>query len=123
MTVSTSALHVDVSRCLAPPLQALLCLSCLRLASWQAVSHGPGTRQLYARPLSCYPAQVSVCCLVSLLFVVLGKPQGPGQCPARVDFTSCCSVSEEETQMPANELTQPARQVLRCDTRQVRSAA
>ena len=62
------------------------------------------------------PLPVSpVCCLVSLLFVVLGKPQGPGQCPAHVDFTRCCSVSEEETQMPANELTHPARQALMCD--------
>lgn len=56
-----------------------------------------------------------MCCLVALLFVVLGKPQGPGQCPAHVNITRCCSVSEEETQMPANKLTHPARQVLMYD--------
>ena len=32
-----------------------------------------------------------MCCLVSLRFVVLGKPQGPGHCSAHVDITRYCS--------------------------------
>ena len=116
--MSTSALHVDVSRCLAQPLRALLCPSCLRLASWQAQClctcpvtspWDPAAARSPSVVLPCPSLPCAAWCPSGLWSWESPRAQDT---VLHMWTLLGIAVSEEETQMSANELTHPARQVL-----------